>query len=1004
MANQRSPHLPIRLSAARTVESEPWHFQRDHSCQPRARRPAQEPILGRRSECGALHQPGSVLPPPQLHVWEQRCQSRSFEKSSLVQRRYCPVKRCRSAGRGRARRIQGFLLQYLQPYPIWWNRQSGGERGLRPGDLAGEPFERGTTGSETHILGRAASPRRPLRILKGLMVWSLILAIVLGGQVDEAALAREAAAAMESGEYAAAEEHYRALAALVPDTPEIYTNLGLSRFLQKKYDEAIEAFEQGLKRRPAMANAWLFLGISQFNQNRPAQAVPPLQKYASIRPDDKEGHYYLGLSLMARGRYEAAEKSLAVAKQLDPRNLDVLYHLAQSYLKRAEAKQGSVAELSEAYQSVVRQIAAIDPESYRIRQLRAGYYAVMKEPSKAIAELEAIVKDNPRVHGVQYTLGCLYMESFEYDQAMTAFEAELKLDSPYPRTYLQMGHVYLAQNKATEALPLLEKAVREEPENGQPWVERGRAHRMMGQHETAAAAFEEAIKLGERTAAVYYQLGVEYRQLGKRDLALEAMKTAKTLRKAARAPETETSQATEEREKADVVSAESLLEKGQRAFDMRTYEEALNLFEQASHHSSRCDIHFYIGLARYRLGRTDPAIVAFQSALACDGSLADAQVALGDAYLQRGDENRSLAAYEAVLRAQPDHRLALRAAAALYLKHELHEKTVPVLERLVELEPKDVQVQADLAAAYAATGRMQEAEHTFRGVLKVDPNHASALVGLGNVYLHTSREHDAIPFLKRAAALARSAYEPYYLLGVAHNRLGEYGEAATALEEARRLNPTQPAIYYQLGQTYRRLDRKDEQKKALAEFGRLKSQEDRLVDDKRTAARLVEQARSLVDSGKLQEAIELLEQAQQSDAESDRILFRLASLYYDVDRFDSAREHVDKAIAIAPSEWRYHYLLGLIEMESDEPTRALESFETVLELNANAAEAYQQIGHLAIKQRNLQRAIDSFKRAVDLDPENARFHFDLSGAYREAGHRELAEREKLEFERLSRIP
>src|SRR6185312_1086272 len=113
------------------------------------------------------------------------------------------------------------------------------------------------------------------------MRWLLILgALCLYAQDDDLARhAESAAAAMQSGNYAAAEQENRTIVRLRPQMPEAEMNLGLSCFLQKKYGEAIRAFEAGLRLSASLDNAKLFLGISRFKLNEPSIALPPLLAY-----------------------------------------------------------------------------------------------------------------------------------------------------------------------------------------------------------------------------------------------------------------------------------------------------------------------------------------------------------------------------------------------------------------------------------------------------------------------------------------------------------------------------------------------------------------------------------------------------------------------------------------------------------------------------------------------------------------------------------------------------
>ncbi len=341
-----------------------------------------------------------------------------------------------------------------------------------------------------------------------------------------------AASAMQAGDYARAEQRYRAILRIHPDMPEAWVNLGLSCFLQRDYSAAIRAFDTALKRKPELANAKLFLGISHFKLNQASAALPSLRQYIAERPGDGEGQYYLGLTYLALEKYSDAEDTLLAARAIDPRNIDVLYHLTQSYLGQAKSDPARRDALARRYHDTVEEIAAIDPDSYRLGQLRAGFYEAEGKKADAIGELETLLRKNPKARGLHYTLGCLYTEAREYPKALAQFEDELKSDSPYPRTYLQLGHVYVVLEKPAVALPLLKKAMETEPAvSGLAWVDIGRAYRLENRADQAVAAFEKAIALGQGKASVYYQLGIEAKKSGNLQRSREALEISQRLRR-----------------------------------------------------------------------------------------------------------------------------------------------------------------------------------------------------------------------------------------------------------------------------------------------------------------------------------------------------------------------------------------------------------------------------------------------------------------------------------------
>jgi tetratricopeptide (TPR) repeat protein len=427
------------------------------------------------------------------------------------------------------------------------------------------------------------------------------------------------------------------------------------------------------------------------------------------------------------------------------------------------------------------------------------------------------------------------------------------------------------------------------------------------------------------------------------------------------------------------------LDEAKRAFDVGDYAQAVRLFEKAHQESPRCDTLFFAGLARYRLQQVESALIAFESAVQCDPKLIPAHLALGEAYGLRGNQAESLSAYNRVLDLDAKNNAALRGAASIYLANELNDKAVPLLEILVGADSKDPQARVDLAAAYAASGNREGAELQFREALSLKADSASALMGLANLHLKKGEEEAAIPLLKQAAKSAPKAAEPRFLLGSAYNRLGRYQEALAELEAALRLGGDASEVYYHLARTYGALDRPEERKKALARFSLLTRKAKQETESQRRGLRLVEEARGLVESGDLRGAVARMEEARELRPGDDQVLFRLASLHFDLQRYEIARNYIQEAIALAPSQWLYHYLLGLLEKNASRLDQAQSSLELAVQLNPNAAEAHNALGDVAFRKNDSRRALECFQRAAELDPQETAYKLNLEAARRAAG-------------------
>lgn len=87
----------------------------------------------------------------------------------------------------------------------------------------------------------------------------------------------------------------------------------------------------------------------------------------------------------------------------------------------------------------------------------------------------------------------------------------------------------------------------------------------------------------------------------------------------------------------------------------------------------------------------------------------------------------------------------------------------------------------------------------------------------------------------------------------------------------------------------------------------------------------------------------------------------------------------------------YHFNLGVYYQKQENITRAVKEYETVLELDANNAEALNNLGVIYRERNDLDKAIENYQLIVSLNPGMEEAHnnlgviYYLKGNYREAG-------------------
>ena len=166
----------------------------------------------------------------------------------------------------------------------------------------------------------------------------------------------------------------------------------------------------------------------------------------------------------------------------------------------------------------------------------------------------------------------------------------------------------------------------------------------------------------------------------------------------------------------------------------------------------------------------------------------------------------------------------------------------------------------------------------------------------------------------------------------------------------------------------------------MAKFSELTKKEKDDIESQRKAAALIDEARALLQASDLESAAARLELAREVKPGDPTLLFRLASLNFDLQRYDAAREYVQAAISISPATWLYHYLLGLVERSANRLSDARASLEVAAKLQSTEAPVFNALGEVLIQQGERQAAIAAFEKAVKLAPNDPTFRQNLESA------------------------
>lgn len=229
--------------------------------------------------------------------------------------------------------------------------------------------------------------------------------------------------------------------------------------------------------------------------------------------------------------------------------------------------------------------------------------------------------------------------------------------------------------------------------------------------------------------------------------------------------------------------------------------------------------------------------------IGCDTSrnVARQRVAEGVQFANNGDNLEAVRRLEEAIAADPDNGQAHYFAGLIRLQHYQDPgRAVPSLERAVELMPADAEARYQLGVALERVGQSDRAAARYAETISLDAEHAGALYRAGALQEARGMVLEAIDLYTRAIYADPRFGHPYNALGNLYDRYGRPDEAV--------------AVFRNAVANAHRTDRESIAAKAanLADLGRV-----------------------LVGMGRLDEAVEALEQAAESDRSSASIPLNL---------------------------------------------------------------------------------------------------------------------------------
>lgn len=209
-------------------------------------------------------------------------------------------------------------------------------------------------------------------------------------------------------------------------------------------------------------------------------------------------------------------------------------------------------------------------------------------------------------------------------------------------------------------------------------------------------------------------------------------------------------------------------------------------------------------------------------------------------------------------------------------------------------------------------------------------------------------------------------------LGLASAQLGQQETAVKAFERAIVINPNDARPYLNLALVYAKRNDID---RAIAAYQK------GLVLDGHNVSGFYNYGRLLATAGRLREAVDAFEHATQLNESDAGAQIELSKVYLSLNEAAAAERAGRHAVKLAPENLEANLALAEALIASRRHTEAAGLLTRIESSNGNSAPFQYTLGVAQMGLHRYQRAIDSFQKAVQLDPHLDLAHFLMGTAY-----------------------
>lgn len=403
-------------------------------------------------------------------------------------------------------------------------------------------------------------------------------------------------------------------------------------------------------------------------------------------------------------------------------------------------------------------------------------------------------------------------------------------------------------------------------------------------------------------------------------------------------------------------------------------------------------------------GRPDDAtraIEEYKYALNDDPDSAELQNGLANLYFRSGRVQDALSTAETLVKSHPDDIPANKLLGRIYLRqlgeqdmssnsgsNEVLKKAITQFEKIVSLEPRNVDDHMVLGQLYTVGHQTDKAEAQFKTAQAIEPDSEDVVLNLVRVYAESGNIKEAAQVIEHVPVDSRTP-KMEFALGAAYQQMKDSKDAIAAYQRAHEMDPEDVRALDALAQALLTDNQLDE---ALKEFQKL------AADNPEEAGPLIHISEIQRKQGKYQDALTTIRKARTLDPASLEAGYYEGLLNDILGHFEEAAKtyqhmvdltsHANGAYTDQEKNNRGFFLQKLagVYEEENQIDDAVAAYQKMIDMGGDdAVRGYEGQAEVYQGAHQPDKAIEALRQGVTAHPKNTDLKLILAGSLADQG-------------------